>query len=172
MKIFLLGLPGCGKTTLGKELAEALHVPFVDLDAEIEKREEMPVREIFRTKKEEYFRRRESIELEQWCQSGRDFVMATGGGAPVFFDNIDKINGAGTSIFLDVSAKEIANRIMLTPLEERPLFANANRETLKDQIEFMRSQRLHFYNRAHLILTGDSISITEMIDKIRKEIRP
>jgi shikimate kinase len=172
MKIFLLGLPGCGKTTLGKELAEALKIPFVDLDAEIEKREEMPVREIFRKRKEEYFRKSESTELERWCQSTREFVMATGGGAPVFFDNIGKINGAGKSVFLDVSAREIANRILLTPLEERPLFANANKESLKDQIEFMRSQRLQFYNKAHLTITGDSISVAEMIEKIRTEILP
>jgi len=41
--------------------------------------------------------------------------MATGGGVPVFFDNVDLINGAGKSIFLDVSAREIAKRIMITP---------------------------------------------------------
>ncbi len=172
MKIFLLGLPGCGKTTLGKELAQALSVPFVDLDEEIEKREEMPVKEIFRKRKEEYFRKVESLELSKWCESRRDFVMATGGGAPVFFDNVDKINKAGKSIFLDVTAREITNRILRTPLEERPLFANANAETLKDQIEFMRSQRVPFYKKAHMTIAGDDISVAEMIKKIRTEIQP
>jgi len=63
MKIFLLGLPGSGKTTLGKELAAALEIPFVDLDTEIEKREGMRIKDIFKKRKEEYFRKVESLEL-------------------------------------------------------------------------------------------------------------
>ncbi len=170
MKIFLLGLPGCGKTTLGKKLAEALHIPFVDLDAEIEKSENMLIRDIFEKYKEDYFRKVEARELVRWCESADDFIMATGGGAPVFFDNIERINAAGMSIFLDVSAREITRRILLTSLQERPLFAKANSETLKDQIEFMRSQRLQFYRKAKLTITDDSISTTDMVEKIRKEI--
>jgi shikimate kinase len=131
----------------------------------------MSIKEIFKKRKEEYFRKVESLELSRWCESRRDFVMATGGGAPVYFDNMDQINRAGKSVFLDVSAREITKRIMITPLEERPLFANANMESLKDQIEFMRSHRLPFYKRAHITFASDVISVNEMIVKIRTEIQ-
>jgi shikimate kinase len=171
MKVFMLGLPGSGKTTLGKQLAIAIQVPFVDLDSEIERSEGMSVRNIFAARKEDYFRMIESSELKKWCDSDKSFVMATGGGAPVFFDNMQRINNAGRSVFLDVSAKEIAKRILLTPLEDRPLFAKANHETLKDQIEFMRSHRLPFYRQAHLTISGDMISADEMVRMIRTEIQ-
>src|SRR5947207_14326757 len=108
MKIFLLGLPGSGKTTLGKALARSLGLSFVDLDLEIEKSEGMLIPEIFKTKKEDYFRKAEAAQLKHWSLSDREFVMATGGGAPCFFDNLETIKAAGRSFFLDVPASEIA----------------------------------------------------------------
>src|SRR5438045_6679796 len=124
MKVFLLGLPGSGKTTLGKDLAASLEIKFIDLDYEIEKSEGATIREIFQAKKEDYFRKVESALLKKWCESSTDFVMATGGGAPVYFDNMSLINKAGASVFLDVPASEIANRILKTNIADRPLFAN------------------------------------------------
>ncbi len=169
MKIFLLGLPGSGKTTLGKELAEALELPFIDLDIEIEKEEKITISDIFRQKKEDYFRHVEAAQLKKWCTEKKDFVMATGGGAPVFFDNISVINNAGKSIFLDVPAREITKRIMSSSVSERPLFAKTHPESLKDQIEFMRSQRISFYRQAHLTFTGSAIAAEDILEKIRTE---
>jgi shikimate kinase len=169
MKIFLIGLPGAGKTTLGKELAAAYGLPFVDLDAEIEKAEGKTIREIFEAKKEDYFRKAESKHLQHWCAAKNDFVMATGGGAPVFFDNLDIMKRAGNTIFLDVPAREIARRISLTKRSDRPLLAKSDAEALKDQIEFMRSQRIRFYRQAHSTFEGTEISAKEILEKIRKE---
>lgn len=171
MKIFLLGLPGSGKTTLGKELAGSLGIPFVDLDSEIEKAEGMTIKEIFKTKKEAYFRQAESTHLKEWCTPKSSFVMATGGGTPCFFDNLEVINHCGKSIFLDVPAKEIAKRIMTTGLSERPLFANTHLDGLKDRIEFMRSMRLSFYSSAHFTLSGAAIDSRDLLEKIKKENR-
>jgi len=163
MKIFLLGLPGSGKTTLGKALAQSLGLAFVDLDLEIEKSEGMLIPEIFKNKKEDYFRKAESTELKRWSSSDQEFVMATGGGAPCFFDNLEIINAAGKSFFLDVPASEIAKRIMCQNLSERPLFARTHPESLKDHVEFMRSQRIAFYRKAHYTVSGTSIALAELL---------
>jgi shikimate kinase len=167
MKIFLIGLPGSGKTFLGKELARAMNLLFVDLDKEIEKVEGKPIKEIFKGADENYFREVEARVLRQWCQSDRDFVMATGGGAPCFFDNLQLINQSGKSVFLDVPAHEIVRRMMLSKIEDRPLLAASGREGLKDKIEFMRSSRIAFYNRAHILLHGETITAGQAIEKLK-----
>ena len=169
MKVFLLGLPGSGKTTLGKELAKSLGIAFVDLDLEIEKSEGMAIKKIFEKMKEDYFRMLESAQLKKWSASQKDFVMATGGGTPCFFDNLQTINQAGKSFFLDVPAREIAVRIMREKLEDRPLFARTHPESLKDHIEFMRSNRISFYRQANFIVSGTAITSQEIAEKIRTE---
>ena len=154
MKIFLIGLPGSGKTTLGKQLAEKLNLPFVDLDLEIEKKEGKTVQEIFAQKKENYFREMESKILKDFCLSESDIVIATGGGAPCFFDNMMVMNQSGKTIFLDVPASEIARRLQETNLTERPLFSKLSSEQLKDKIEWLRSQRISFYKQAQLVVSN------------------
>jgi shikimate kinase len=166
MKIFIIGLPGSGKSTIGKSLALELGYPFVDLDLEIEKEEGRTIKKIFKEMKEGYFRQRESQALKKWCQSPDSFIMATGGGAPCFFDNMKQIKASGKSIFLDVPPREIAKRIMNSHMSERPLFATDNAESLKDRIEFMRSQRINFYNQADITIIGEKIELKGLIERL------
>jgi shikimate kinase len=166
MKIFLIGLPGSGKTTLAKELAATLKLPYVDLDVEIEKAEMKTIPQIFKDRKEPYFRKIEAHLLKSLCQSDSSFVMATGGGAPCFFENMATMNQSGTTIFLDVPTMEIARRIVLSKGEERPLLKSNGIDGLKDQIEFLRSQRLSFYSQASLIIRGDQIDPNKIIKEI------
>jgi shikimate kinase len=166
MKIFLIGLPGSGKTTLAKELAATLKLPYVDLDVEIEKAEMKTIPQIFKEKKEPYFRKIEAHLLKSLCQSDSSFVMATGGGAPCFFENMANMNQSGTTIFLDVPTMEIARRIVLSKGEERPLLKSNGIDGLKDQIEFLRSQRLSFYSQASITIRGDQIDSYKIIEKI------
>jgi len=166
MKIFLIGMPGSGKTTTGKLLAEKLKLPFVDLDVEIEKSEGQPINKIFETKKEDYFRQVESLTLKKFCSSAESFVMSTGGGAPCFHDNLAEMNGTGKTIFLDIPSREIAGRLAKTNLNERPLFAKLSLEQLKDKIEFLRSQRIGFYKMAKYIFAGNDIDVESIISKI------
>ncbi len=167
MKIFLIGMPGSGKTTLGKLLAEKLELSFVDLDAEIEKSERQTINQIFENRKENYFREVESTMLKEFCNSSESFVMSTGGGAPCFHNNMSLMNNSGKTIFLDVPAKEIGDRLELTGLTERPLFARLSPDQLKDKIEFLRSQRIAFYKQANFIFEGADISVEQMISKIK-----
>jgi shikimate kinase len=169
MKIFLIGLPGCGKSTLGKQLAEVLHLPFIDLDQFIEKNAGMPVKDIFKERGENFFRLKESESLKKLSETEPKFVIATGGGAPVFHNNMKLMNENGITIFLDVPAREIANRIQKTNLEERPLLARLAPDELKDQIEFLRSQRISFYNQSKYKVAGDSIRAQDVIALLKKE---
>jgi shikimate kinase len=170
MKIYLIGLPGCGKSTLGKQLSRRLGVPFIDLDIALEQREGKPVKDIFKEKGEDYFRKIESDTLRKVSEGLPEFVMATGGGAPVFFDNMEFMNGHGQTLFLDVPAREIANRIMRSNKDERPLLAKLSPDELKDQIEFLRSQRISFYKKATFRISADTILVDDVLLKLQSGI--
>lgn len=171
MKIFLIGLPGSGKTTLGKQVAHQLSIPFVDLDAAIEKAEQRTIPEIFKQSGENYFRLVESELLTKWANSSTDFLMATGGGTPCFFDNIQIMNKLGLTFFLDVPAMEIAQRIAASKKQDRPLFNSMDFDVLKDQIETLRSRRFSFYKQAQQTLSGRGIQSQQLVEIIRKEIQ-
>lgn len=165
MKIFLVGLAGSGKTTLGKQLAEELQLPFVDLDWEIERRENLSVQEIFAQRGEDQFRRVESEILGEWSVSQNDFVMATGGGAPCFFNGIDIINGSGLSIFLDVPVDVLSSR--LAGATDRPLLNSSDDDERKMKLESLRAARLETYRKAHLIVPDPSLKSLLQVIKLR-----
>jgi shikimate kinase len=166
MKLFLIGLPGSGKTTLGKELAKKLASPFVDLDTLVEAKEKQTIQNIFKDHGEDYFRRVEATVLKDWCGTSEEFIMATGGGTPCFFDNMEQINKAGKSIFLDVPAHEIATRLKRSSQNKRPLFENLYDEELKAKIESLRSQRIPFYQKAHHHIVSDRVLLTDILPLI------
>lgn len=166
MKIYLIGLPGCGKSTLGKQLSRKLNIPFIDLDVEIERSMDLPIKDIFKKFGEPSFRKTETAMLKNISVQREEFVMATGGGAPIFFDNMIFMNNQGRTIFIDVPAREIADRISRSNLEERPLLARLAPDELKDQIEFLRSQRINFYNQASLRVEGNSIGVEDVLGKL------
>jgi len=155
MKIFLVGLAGSGKTTLGKELAGELDLPFVDLDWEIEKNENKSVREIFNQQGEDHFRKIESELLREWAGSQKDFVMATGGGAPCFFEGMQVINNSGLSIFLDVPIDVLNNRLLAA--KDRPLLDSQGEDERLKKITFLRDARLPVYRKAHIVLQETSL---------------
>lgn len=166
MKIFLVGLLGSGKTTLGKLLADELQLPFVDLDWEIEKRENKSVREIFDQQGEDYFRKIEAELLREWAGSQKDFVMGTGGGAPFFFNGIDVINASGLSIFLDVPVAVLNSR--LAAATDRPLLDNTSDVERIKKLESLRSARLPVYRKAHIVLEDTSLASVMKAIKLRK----
>jgi shikimate kinase len=140
MKVYLIGMPGSGKSTLGKQLAEELSTDFVDLDQEIEEETGKGVQEIFLQQGEDHFRKIESELLNRWAASSRSYVMATGGGAPCFFQGIDTINQSGLSIFLDVSVDEIMRR--LSSSDVRPLLHSKNELEKKEKQKILIDSRM------------------------------
>lgn len=155
MKIFLIGMPGSGKTTLGKQVADHLHIEFVDLDAEIEKQEQKSISEIFSQQGEDHFRIIEARLLRDWAAGTRSFVMSTGGGAPCFYKGMDIINEYGLSIFLNCPVPELVERVKRN--KERPLLLTADENELREKLERMLAGRLACYQEAKLILEHPSL---------------
>jgi shikimate kinase len=155
MKIFLIGMPGSGKSTVGKLLAVELGLPFIDLDVEIEKDEGKPVKEIFSDAGEAYFRRAESKTLKRVSTAPNDFIIATGGGAPCFHNGIDVINQAGLSIFLDIPVAELLARVEKD--SNRPLLLSSDQNALKAKLETIRERRLPCYQQAKITVSSSAI---------------
>ena len=163
MRIFLIGLIGSGKTTLGKKLAELLKIPFIDLDEYIVRKELKSISEIFATKGEAYFREVEAKYLREICEY-KDAVVATGGGAACFHDNMTIMNVSGASIFLDVPLETLTERLWHQPQrEQRPMIAGKTKAELGQFLRDIHQTRLEFYKDAKLIFKGNDISADQII---------
>ena len=139
MKIFLIGFMGCGKSTLGKKLALKLGYTFVDIDKEIERMVNMSISEYFQKHGEEAFRELESSALKT-INLPENSIIATGGGAPCFFDNLQWMNENGTTIYLSLSPKALAKRLE-NDTEQRPVlqnFINKQNSSLKELIKIRK----------------------------------
>jgi len=123
-RVFLTGFMGSGKTTVGRALAAALGWDFVDLDAEVEARSAMTVREIFARLGEPAFRELEHEMLLATLRGERPLVVATGGGTSTFERNLALLQGAGWSVWLNPSFATIVRRIGTLGKRDRPLFRN------------------------------------------------
>ena len=169
MRIFLTGFMGSGKTSFGKKLAKHLMFDFYDLDNEVEKQESLSVSTIFNQNGEEYFRQIERDCLKQIITKN-NFVLATGGGTPYYFNNMDLINKAGLSIYLYMNSKAILNRLQNSK-SERPLIKGMQSKELELFINEKLSLREQYYNRSHIKLNSIGIS-TEMAIKAIQNIIP
>lgn len=156
MLIFLLGYMGCGKTSIGKKLAKKLNFQFVDLDKLIETQEKKTTKQIFEEKGENYFRETETKMLEKTFGL-KNTIVATGGGTPCFFQNIENINKNGISVFIDMPAKALEYRLKNTK-NKRPLLLNLEEDEYLPFIEKQLSERLFFYSKAHITINGLSIN--------------
>ncbi|MEA5460276.1 shikimate kinase [Arcicella sp. LKC2W] len=153
--IFLIGMPSSGKSTLGRQLAKRLNFQFIDMDDLITNQELSSVFDIFKFKGEDYFRQVESKVLKGIAPNQK-LVIATGGGVPCFFDNMEYIKANGTSIFLNVPPEDLLKRIHKTDVNNRPLIdkRKADDELLKE-LTARFEYRLQFYEKADLQIDGN-----------------
>jgi shikimate kinase len=111
MKIILLGYMGCGKSVIGAFLAEKLQIPFYDLDQEIEKETQISIAELFQTRGEIYFRKKENEILKTFLAKENDFVLSLGGGTPCYYNNHELLLQEDVfSIYLKASRLSPQNR--------------------------------------------------------------
>lgn len=117
MKIYLIGMPGSGKSSLGNKLAEKLNYNFIDMDIYIEQTSGMFIDEIFDAYGEKYFRDLERNVLNDFLNMD-NVIIATGGGVIKNKDNKKLMDGI--CLYLDVSIEELENRLSKSDIE-RPL---------------------------------------------------
>ncbi|MEM6726800.1 MAG: shikimate kinase, partial [Bacteroidota bacterium] len=103
-RIYLIGFMGSGKSYYGKHLAEALGYQFVDLDETIEEKSGQSIPEIFSSQGEVAFRQMEQQVVQESTQRSK-IVYATGGGAPCFFDNLERMKNGGVVLYLQATTE-------------------------------------------------------------------
>lgn len=151
--IVLIGMPGCGKSTLGKLLAEQLGKTFVDMDAVIEEKAGMPIPEIFEKFGEAHFR---DIESEVAAELGKEHrqVIATGGGVILRSENMKSLSQNSRIIFIKRPLEKLATK-------GRPLSKDLN------ALKTMYEQRLPLYNKYSQLTITAGKGINENIDTMR-----
>ncbi len=159
--IYLIGFMASGKTTLGRQLAERLDYQFIDLDEEIEKKHELSVSGIFEKYGESRFRSLESETLKE-VSLRTGCVVATGGGTPCYFSNMEQMNRSGVTVYLQVSVAEIFRRLSGTQ-RHRPLIHGLQGEELKKFISGQITKREPFYLQAQFTVHSDCANTGQIL---------
>lgn len=162
--IILTGFTGTGKTTIGQRLAQALDVPFVDMDRLIEERQGRTIREIFAQEGEPYFRLQEA-EMCQELSLWQGYVIATGGGTLVNQDNLNVFTSRENLVIcLDCEARVVWRR--LANANDRPLFDSTDAKEKRERIFALFEQRKEAYARIEQHIDTTSCAIEDIVQSI------
>ncbi len=149
MNIYLIGMMGSGKSTVGKLLAKKMKMPFVDLDHYIEVKNNKSISDIFKENGESHFRILESKALRHM----EDFtvIVACSGGIVLSEENRKFLNASGKVVMLQASLNELANR--LHNAIDRPLLQN--KERVQELTKIWNKRKDHYLSTAHLSVDAD-----------------
>lgn len=154
-RVFLIGFMGSGKTTIGKFIARDMGWKFIDMDDYFVQMKGCSVKEFFAREGEEAFRKSEREIVKELCIK-ENVVIATGGGAPCYYDNIDIMNRAGLTIYISVEPAILAKRLSKAKAE-RPLIAEKDDSELLNYISAKLAEREPFYRKARMITDGEVV---------------
>ncbi|QVK19201.1 shikimate kinase [Mycoplasmatota bacterium] len=164
MIIYLIGMMGSGKSSVGKHLASQLKYNFVDTDCLIEEKLNLKVHDIINQFGIEYFRQIENQVLRE-IQLDLNTVIATGGGIILNQDNINFMKNNGITIYLKTSINELEKRLTNPEMKKRPLL---KKNSLYDIFEV----RKELYDKAsELTINCDNLSIETICEQIRSELK-
>ncbi len=161
MIVYLVGMPGSGKSTVGPVLAEMLGVPFVELDAEIERAAGASVREIFEREGEPRFRELEAAALAEVSTRGAA-VVSCGGGVVLEPANRVTLRATGEVVFLSVPLEVLRERVR--PAEDRPLIRRP------EDLERLYREREPLYREFAAHVVDASGTPEEVAGRIREEL--
>lgn len=166
MKIFLVGFMGCGKSTVARGLAAASHFDYVDLDQRVcEMAGCESVAELFAQRGEEEFRRLEREAIESLSAEG-DQVVATGGGAPCYGDNMSRLMELGVTVYLKMSAEALTERLQRVRVV-RPKIVGKSPEELKEYVTSLLAEREPIYMRSRVVVDCDSIPSKVVLSRLK-----
>ena len=153
--IVLIGMPACGKSTIGYWLSKKINYPFVDVDRYLEEKENRIISDIFSNEGEEYFRELETKYLKEL--SGKEgIIISTGGGAVKNKENIDILKENGIIVFLNRTIDDISRENH----RNRPLLQNP------DNIRKLYDERIKLYRRYADIIIKNDDSMDVIVDRI------
>jgi shikimate kinase len=163
--LFLVGLMGAGKTTVGKLLAKHLQKTFIDCDHEIERRTGVRIPVIFDLEGEPGFRCREAAVLDELTQR-ENIVLATGGGAVLKAENRQALRERGTTIYLRANVEDLWRRTRRD--KNRPLLQT---EDPRARLEELLATRDPLYREvAHLIIDTGEQSVQKLVRRLEQEL--
>ncbi|WP_248722532.1 shikimate kinase [Seonamhaeicola sp. ML3] len=170
MIIVLIGYMGSGKSSIGRRLAKKTGNTLIDLDDYIVEKEAASVKEIFKSKGEIYFRKKETEYLSELLKLEHDFILALGGGTPCFGNNMDMVLEAPNvkSIYLKSSIPKLAKKLFKKKAK-RPLIAHIPSEN--EMLEFIGKhlfERIPFYSKAEYQIVTDGKTKDEVTEEILK----
>lgn len=158
--LVLLGMMAAGKTTLGKIVAKKQELKFIDIDASIEKKNSMTIKEIFKKKGEKFFRMEEENEILKSLEKN-NCVIALGGGAFMNKTVRENILKNAISIWLNVDIKTLNQRVKWN--QKRPLLKEENNQK---KITELYAERKNIYKLANHQIACDKLSKKNIAEKI------
>lgn len=165
MIITLVGMPGCGKSTVGRHLARQLGLDFADSDAEIEQQIGCSIRDYFDREGEAAFREHEHRVIDRLTRGDR-LVLATGGGAVLRPDNRDTLHGRCTCFYLRTTPEELARRLRHDT--QRPLLQGGNPLF---KLRTLYRERDPLYRRtAHYIVETPRPSVPALLNMVLMQL--
>ncbi len=165
--VILIGFMGCGKSSVGKALADAMGIPFVDTDGMIEEQAGRKINDIFREDGEEYFRELETSVLKQLLSAQERKVIAVGGGLPVREINREYLKRLGTVVYLLAKVETLTGR--LEGDDTRPMLRGGE---LKKRIETLMDARGELYGKAaDVCVETDDKDFEQIVKEIMAYVR-
>jgi shikimate kinase len=158
--IVLTGFMGTGKTAVGRELARILNMKFIDIDHEIEQAEAMPVKDVFSSRGEAYFREVEARMIQKFS-AARRVIIATGGGAVLREENLAALREHGVIFCLTARPETICERTGRN--DDRPLLQGDDR---MQNIRELLSRRSPFYENAGIMVATDNKTPLQIAEEI------
>ena len=153
-------MPGSGKSTVGRLLAEKLGLDFYDLDAEIEKARGRTIAEIFTDGGEDIFRKIEAETLINTIANKSSIIIAAGGGTPCFYDGMKFMNDSGVTVYLETPIELLNSRTKRK--QHRPLLSENHAEKMRNLL----STRQNCYLQANYVVNTANLGLQEKVGRI------